>query len=78
MTEQNQLMVKVVMKNAHAFDLLTDPETVSEMVSHPKFLKMNDTKNDIFVSIDDVSAFEILTYRKPEIDEAPVPQSTEA
>jgi hypothetical protein len=39
---------------------------------------MRDNANDIFVSIEDVSAFEILTYRKPEIDEAPVPQSTEA
>lgn len=75
LNEQEQLLVRLVLKNGHAFNFNTHVDTVESMVSHPKFLKMSDNFNDIFVSIDDVSAFEVLTYRRPEPsgnNEAPV------
>jgi len=57
-------LVKMIMKNGHVIGLYADDQTLGELVSHPKFLRMRDDANDVFLSIEDVSAFEILSNRK--------------
>ncbi len=73
--QQDDLLSKLVLKNGHVISLLSDAHTVDEMVSHPKFLKFRDNANDIFVSIEDIVAFEIVTYRKVENDVQAISES---
>lgn len=63
MTEKD-LTLKIVMRSGQVFGMHANEATIDEMVSHPKFLKMNDKNNDIFVSIEDIAAFEITDFRK--------------
>jgi len=68
-----ELLLKLVLKTGQVINLISSSETVGEILDHPKFLRMRDNANDIFVSIDDIVAFEILNNRKPEPVE-PVPE----
>jgi hypothetical protein len=68
-------LLKMVLKNGHVVAAYADEGVVTELVSHPKFLCMRDTGNDIYMSIDDVIAFEILNNRKEPVkleDQQPV------
>ena len=64
MTSQPEHLLKIVLKNGQLIGVYSDEGTLAELVSHPKFLKMNDHVNDIFVSIEDITAFEIASNRK--------------
>ncbi len=57
-------LIKMIMKNGHVIGLYADDQTLDELVAHPKFLRMKDEENDVFLSIEDVSAFEIVSNRK--------------
>jgi hypothetical protein len=76
--QENTFTLKMVMKNGHVIALYADEQTLAEMASHPKFLKMKDNANDIFVSIEDICAFEILNNRKevalPQVENVPTEQ----
>lgn len=65
---EGQLLLKIVAKNGQAYQLFASEATVAEMSSHPKFVQMHDSKNVIFMSLDDVTAFEITNYREPETE----------
>jgi hypothetical protein len=65
-SQEPPLTLKMVFANGFSFALFADQQVVDEMVSHPKFMKMKDDGNDVFVSIEDVLAFEIANYRKPQ------------
>lgn len=64
MTNQKDHMLKIVLANGQLVGMYCDDATLDELVSHPKFFKMNDHVNDIFVSVEDITAFEILSNRK--------------
>lgn len=49
--------IKLLLKNGYAFSLECEPACVDELVSHPKFLRMKENGQDIFVSIEDVISF---------------------
>lgn len=66
MENKTDHMLKLVLNSGQACIVYSNIESLAELVSHPKFLKMNDTVNDIFISIDNVAAFEILSNRKEE------------
>lgn len=64
MSNQGDHLLKLVLKNGQLIGLYCDDSTLAEVISHPKFIKMNDHVNDIFVSIEDIAAFEIASNRK--------------
>jgi hypothetical protein len=64
MTNQKAHMLKIVLGNGQLIGMYCDDATLDELVAHPKFLKMNDHVNDIFISVEDITAFEILSNRK--------------
>lgn len=72
---QEPLLLKMVFANGFSFSLFADQQVVDEMVSHPKYMKMRDEGNDVFVSIEDVLAFEIANYRKQVPAQEPVQPS---
>lgn len=76
MQNKSDLLLKLLLKNGHAIALYTEENTVDEMVSHPKFLRMRDDGNDVFLSIEDVVAFEILNNRKANSQEGNDKQSS--
>jgi hypothetical protein len=59
-----ELTLKMVLKCGQVFALHTNEEDVPTLMYGREFIKMNDKFNDIFVAIEDISAFEILNYRK--------------
>lgn len=67
------LLIKMVLKNGHVIAVFSGEAELTEMISHPKFLRMRDSANDIYVSIEDISAFEIMNNRK---EAAPAPQES--
>ena len=69
--EEQKLTVKMVLKTGSCIQLNIDDMSLTELASHPKFLKMNDGANDVFVSIEDVVAFEVVNFRKESKTEAP-------
>jgi len=64
MSNQGDHLLKLVLKNGQLIGLYCDDSTLAEVISHPKFIKMNDHVNDVFVSIEDIAAFEIASNRK--------------
>lgn len=64
MSNQKDHLLKIVLNNGQVIGLYCDEPSLAELVSHPKFFKMNDTVNDIFVSVEDITAFEIASNRK--------------
>lgn len=64
MSNQEDHLLKLVLKNGQLIGLYCDDSALAEVMSHPKFIKMNDKVNDIFISIEDVAAFEIASNRK--------------
>ena len=62
--DMNNHILKLVLKTGQTIVLYAEDAVVEEFVAHPKFLKMNDSMNDIYVSIEDVAAFEIASNRK--------------
>lgn len=56
-------LLKLVL-NGQVINLYCDHSTLDEVTSHPKFVKMSDGANDIFVSMEDILAFEIASNRK--------------
>ncbi len=77
MENQTDLVLKIVLKNNSCIALFCDEPTLADLASHPKFLKMRDHSNDIYVSIEDVMAFEILNNRKDLQEANAVQQPTE-
>lgn len=78
MENQTDLVLKIVLKNNTVIALFCDEPTLADLASHPKFLKMRDQANDIYISIEDISAFEILNNRKdlqPQETNAPAPEA---
>lgn len=74
---ETPLLLKLVLKNGHVIAVFSAEAEVIELVSHPKFLKMRDSANDIYVSIEDVAAFEILNNRKEQPQPIPPQESHE-
>lgn len=72
MSIQSEHLLKVVLKNGQVIGLYCNESALEELVSHPKFFRMNDHVNDIFVSVEDITAFEIVSNRKE------VPKPTES
>lgn len=70
-----KLTVKMVMANGNCIALYATPDVVDQIIAHPKFVKMRDNGNVIFVSIDDVAAFEITDFRQqpPKVEDATLP-----
>ncbi len=66
MDNKPELLLKLVLRTGQVINLISNSDTVGEILDHPKFLRMRDNANDIFVSIEDIAAFEILNNRKPE------------
>lgn len=64
--------LKIMLKCGQVIQVFADESNVVELISHPKFLRMSDTGNDVYVSIEDVSAFEIMDNR----NEANEPETT--
>jgi hypothetical protein len=64
MTNQQEHLLKLVLKNGQVIGLFCEEVTLIELISQPKFFKMNDHVNDIFVSVEDICAFEIASNRK--------------
>jgi len=71
--QQDEYLLKMVMKNGHVISLICDVLTLSELESHPKYLKMRDTSNDVFVSIEDILAFEIINNKVVEQQNETIP-----
>jgi hypothetical protein len=69
--QKDELLIKLLLKSGQAIALYSSNETLCEMAYHPKFLKMRDDANEVFVSLEDVAAFEVMNNRKetPESDE---------
>jgi hypothetical protein len=61
---KDSLLVKILFKSGHGALLYSNEETFCEMVSHPKFLNMRGEDNDVFVSLEDIVAFEVMNDRK--------------
>ena len=64
MSDQQDHLLKIVLNNGQLIGLYCDEMSLAELVSHPKFFKMNDKVNDIYVSVDEIAAFEIASNRK--------------
>lgn len=62
--ENNIHLLKMIMKNGLSIALFSDEPTLDELVAHPKYLRMRDNGNEVFISIEDIVAFEILSNRK--------------
>lgn len=70
---QERYTLKMVNKTGQIIGAYASEAILAELTSHPKFLKMQDDGNDVFVSIEDIAAFEILDFRK----QTPAPASKE-
>jgi len=64
--QEDEYLLKMVMKNGHCISLISGLDCLTELVSHPKWMKMRDGYNDIYISVEDVLAFEITNNRAPE------------
>ncbi len=73
---QGDLLVKCILKCGQVIALYTDQSALDEMTSHPKYIRMHDKKNTVFLSIEDISGFECLNFRQP--DDAPIPVAVPA
>lgn len=62
--ENNVHLLKMIMKNGLSIALFSDEPTLDELIAHPKYLRMRDNGNEVFISIEDIVAFEILSNRK--------------
>lgn len=60
MEKMTEHQLKVVLNNGHVIGFYCDDYVLEDLIYHPKFIKVHDSKNDIFVSLDDISAFEIM------------------
>lgn len=67
---ENKLTVKMLMKTGQALIAYAEEAVVDELIYNPKFLKMHDTGNEIYLNVDDVVAFEVLNTRQ-QTEESP-------
>jgi len=63
MEEEKQYLLKMVLRTGTVIALYIEPSALDELICHPKFIKMKDDSNDIFVSIEDITAFEVKDNR---------------
>lgn len=56
-------VLKMLMKNGSAIQLLADDGVLDELLAHPKFLRMRDQSNEVYLSIEDIVGFEITSNR---------------
>ena len=75
--QEDEYLVKLVTKSGHPITLISGLETLTELTCHPKFLKMRDNSNEIYISLEDIAAFEIVNNRVLETNE-PSPASEAA
>lgn len=61
----DKLQIRMSLRNGQVFSLNAEEDVAELMLRDPRYLKMHDGANDIFVSSDDISAFEITTFRQP-------------
>lgn len=64
MQDKSDLLLKLLLKSGQAIALYSGEATLNELLSHPKFLQMRDEGNDVFISIEEIAAFEITNNRK--------------
>jgi len=64
MKKENDKTVRLLLKSGQNISLYASEDSLVELASHPKFVPMYDDSNSIMISIEDVSAFEILDNRK--------------
>ena len=57
-------LLKMIMSNGHVLALYADDGALDELTAHPKFIRMKDEGNDVYMSIEDIAAFEIASDRK--------------
>lgn len=57
-------LLKIVLNNGNVVGVYCDTKVLVQLVSNPRFVRMNDKVNDVFIAIEDVSAFEVLSNRK--------------
>jgi len=60
MMKQENNLLKIVLRSGAAFLLYSHESEIIELMSHPKFLKLKDNSKDVYVSIEDISAFQLL------------------
>lgn len=71
--QEDEFLVKMVMKGGAVISLICDPIVLADLHRNPKFLNMRDTQNDIYVSVDDIAAYEIINNRVVEANEPCTP-----
>lgn len=59
MKQEGDLIVKISLSNGVNIAAYAGANELTEMVCHPKFIRMRGDKNELFVSIEDIAAFEI-------------------
>jgi len=59
MKQEGDLIVKISLSNGVNIAAYAGAGELTEMVCHPKFIRMRGDKNELFVSIEDIAAFEI-------------------
>lgn len=64
MKNENDKTIRLLFKSGQNICLHASDESIVELASHPKFVHMYDDSNDVMVSIEDISAFEIMDNRK--------------
>lgn len=66
-------LIKMIMSTGQVLALYADDGALDELTAHPKFLRMKDEGNYVYMSIENVAAFEIVSDRK----EPPKPVETD-